>query len=204
MAKAFAGGLYNEKSAPRITKNFDVLPEFDPENAQTFFDLEIGTPGAEGNPKGRVVMEMFSKQVPKTADNFLKICNGDNDSNLSYKGNFFHRIIDNFMAQGGDITAQNGTGGKSIYGHKFPDEQVWYPHTHKGVMSMANSGPDTNGSQFFINYAATPHLNGKHTVFGRVIDNYDFMHTIMLNPTGAQDKPLQQVTIVDCGELTGD
>lgn len=149
-------------------------------------------------------MEMFSKKVPKTADNFLKICNGDNDANLTYKGNFFHRIIDNFMAQGGDITAQNGTGGKSIYGHKFPDEQVWYPHTHKGVMSMANSGPDTNGSQFFLNFAATPHLDGKHTVFGRVIDNYDFMHAVMLNPTGAQDKPLKQVTIVDCGELTGD
>lgn len=108
------------------------------------------------------------------------------------------------MAQGGDITAQNGTGGKSIYGHKFPDEQLWYPHSHKGVLSMANSGPDTNGSQFFMNFAATPHLNGKHTVFGRVIDNYDFVHAMMLNPTGSQDKPLLQVTITDCGELTGD
>lgn len=105
------------------------------------------------------------------------------------------------MAQGGDITNQNGTGGKSIYGEKFDDEQVWYPHTHKGVLSMANSGVNTNGSQFFICFGATPHLNEKHTIFGRVIDNYNYVETMENNPSGSQDKPLKQVTIVECGEL---
>lgn len=89
------------------------------------------------------------------------------------------------MAQGGDITRQNGTGGESIYGEKFEDEGIWYPHTHSGVLSMANAGPDTNGSQFFICFGPTPHLNGKHTIFGRVIHNYDFVKQIEENPTGA-------------------
>lgn len=108
------------------------------------------------------------------------------------------------MAQGGDITNQNGTGGKSIYGSKFPDEQIWYPHTHKGVLSMANSGPDTNGSQFFICFGATPHLNEKHTIFGRVISGYDMVERMENNPTGSQDKPLKTVKVLDCGELLGE
>ena len=89
------------------------------------------------------------------------------------------------MAQGGDITAQNGTGGKSIYGHKFEDEQIWFPHTHGGVLSMANSGANTNGSQFFICFGATPHLNEKHTIYGRVINNYDLCKKMEANKTGA-------------------
>ena len=108
------------------------------------------------------------------------------------------------MAQGGDITAQNGTGGKSIYGHKFEDEQIWYPHTSKGVLSMANAGPNTNGSQFFICFGPTPHLNNKHTIFGRVISGYSFVQKMEDNPTGAQDRPLKQLTVVDCGQLHGD
>ena len=95
-------------------------------------------------------------------------------------------------------------GGKSIYGDKFDDEQIWYPHTHKGVLSMANAGPNTNGSQFFICFGVTPHLNEKHTIFGRVISNYSILEKVEANPTGAQDKPLKQVTIIDCGELIGD
>lgn len=105
------------------------------------------------------------------------------------------------MMQGGDITNQNGTGGESIYGHKFPDEKVWLPHTHGGLLSMANSGPDTNGSQFFITYKATSWLDGKHTVFGRVINGYDICALAEKVKTGAQDKPLQTIRIVDCGEL---
>lgn len=108
------------------------------------------------------------------------------------------------MAQGGDITNQNGTGGKSIYGEKFDDEQIWYPHTHKGVLSMANSGANTNGSQFFICFGPTPHLNEKHTIFARVISNYVAVDKVESGPTGANDKPVKQVTIVDCGELLGD
>jgi len=95
------------------------------------------------------------------------------------------------MAQGGDITQQNGTGGKSIYGEKFEDEQIWYPHTHKGVLSMANAGPNTNGSQFFICFGPTPHLNQKHTIFGRVISNYAVVEKMEGSKTGAQDRPLE-------------
>ena len=121
-----------------------------------------------------------------------------------YKKSIFHRIIKGFMAQGGDFTNHNGTGGKSIYGEKFADEQIWYPHTTKGILSMANAGPDTNGSQFFICFGPTPHLNGKHTVFGRVIKGYDFVEKMEANPTAPGDKPIKGVTVVDCGELTGD
>lgn len=108
------------------------------------------------------------------------------------------------MAQGGDITAQNGTGGKSIYGTNFDDEQIWYPHTTKGILSMANAGPDTNGSQFFILFGATPHLNEKHTVYGRVIKGYDVIEKMEANPTAPGDKPVMEVKVADCGELKAD
>lgn len=105
------------------------------------------------------------------------------------------------MMQGGDITNQNGTGGMSIYGHKFEDEGVWFPHTTQGLLSMANSGPNTNGSQFFITFKETPHLDGKHTVFGRVISGYELCKVVEQTKTGASDKPILQVKITDCGEL---
>ena len=108
------------------------------------------------------------------------------------------------MMQGGDTTEQNGTGGRSIYGAKFPDEKVWLPHTHPGLLSMANSGQDTNGSQFFVTLKPTAWLNGKHTVFGRIISGFELCQKIEGMKTGAQDKPLTEVRIVDCGELLGD
>lgn len=113
-----------------------------------------------------MIFELFKKKVPKTVENFKCLCTGEKGEDLYYKGNIFHRIIKGFMAQGGDFTNQNGTGGKSIYGHKFDDEGVWIPHDTKGLLSMANAGKNTNGSQFFITFKNTPHLNGKHTVFG--------------------------------------
>lgn len=202
MRKALSQGLYNEKDNVVARQVYAKLPAFDPDNVQTFFDIEIGEPGAEGNEKGRIVFELFSKTVPKTAENFRCLCTGERgEDGLHYKGNFFHRVIKGFMAQGGDTTAQNGTGGKSIYGGKFDDEQIWYPHTHKGVLSMANAGPNTNGSQFFICFGPTPHLNEKHTIYGRVIHGYDVVEKIEMNPTAPGDKPLKQVTVVDCGEL---
>lgn len=149
-------------------------------------------------------MELFTKEVPKTAENFRCLCTGEKGPEYHYKGNFFHRVIAKFMAQGGDITNQNGTGGHSIYGEKFDDEGIWFPHTHKGILSMANAGPNTNGSQFFIVFQVTPHLNKKHTVFGRVIHNYDAVLKIEKNKTADGDKPVEQVTIANCGELLGD
>jgi len=108
------------------------------------------------------------------------------------------------MMQGGDTTKGNGTGGKSIYGEKFADEGIWLPHTHSGILSMANAGPDTNGSQFFICYGPTPHLNEKHTVYGRVISGFDICLVAEKGEKGDSDKPKHDVTIVDCGELTGE
>jgi len=149
------------------------------------------------------VFELFNDRVPKTAENFRSICAGDNEKKLSYKDNIFHRVIKDFMMQGGDITKQNGTGGMSIYGHKFADEGVWLPHTEPGLLSMANSGPDTNGSQFFITYKEVPWLDGKHTVFGRVISGMDICRKVE-SISGASEKPENEVKITDCGELKGE
>lgn len=204
LAKFFSQGVYNEKEAVKQERRHDRLPDFKQENVQTYFDITIGTEGEEGYEKGRVVFEIFSEDVPKSAENFRALCTGEKGPELHYKGVNFHRIIADFMMQGGDTTAGNGTGGISIYGEKFADEQVWFPHTHKGVLSMANAGPDTNGSQFFVCYRETPHLDGKHTVFGRIIHGYDICGKAESVEKGASDKPLKDVKIADCGELTGD
>lgn len=199
MQSIFSSGLYSEKAAPKVKKD-SSMPKFNTANPQTFFDLTIGNEGEEGYEKGRVIFELFKEQVPKTAENFRSICAGD--KGLSYKDNIFHRIIPDFMMQGGDITNQNGTGGKSIYGNKFADEGIWIPHTIPGLLSMANSGPNTNGSQFFITYKETPWLDGKHTVFGRVIQGMDIVRKAEKVKTGANDVPTLTVKITDCGELS--
>ena len=154
----------------------------------------------------RVVFELFG-DVPKTSENFRGICTGDyggRGMGLLYKDVKFHRVIKGFMMQGGDTTHGNGQGGQSIYGDRFDDEKLWYPHTHKGLLSMANSGPNTNGSQFFICFGAAPHLDRKHTVFGRVIHGWDICAKVEQLETGENDRPIRDVTIVACGELKGD
>lgn len=204
MKKMFSEGMYNDKDAGKIERELTELPAFKPTNPQVYFDLSIGNEEDEDYVKERVVFELFG-DVPKTCENFRALCTGEKEGEgLHYKGNKFHRVIKGFMAQGGDTTAGNGTGGNSIYGRNFDDEQIWYPHTHKGVLSMANAGANTNGSQFFICFGATPHLNKKHTIYGRIIHNYAHIEVIEANETGAQDKPLKAVTVVDCGELLGD
>lgn len=194
-AKSFlAGGLYQEKEAA-ITRVENELPQFDLANPQVYFDIEIGE-----TEKGRVVFELFKSKVPKTVENFRAICTGNNDKHLTYVNNNFHRVIAGFMMQGGDITMGNGTGGMSIYGARFPDEKLWLPHTHPGLLSMANSGPDTNGSQFFITFDSFPHLDGKHTVFGKVTSGVEVVQAMAAvgSQSGATKK---QVVITDCGQL---
>jgi cyclophilin family peptidyl-prolyl cis-trans isomerase len=165
-------------------------------NPKCFFDITIG-----GEPAGKIVFELYADVVPKTADNFLKLCTGE--MGFGYKGSSFHRIIKDFMCQGGDFTRGNGTGGKSIYGEKFADENFVKKHTKSGLLSMANAGPNTNGSQFFIvtKQGGTPWLDGKHVVFGEVVEGLDVVQKMEAVKTNARDQPDKAVTIADCGEM---
>ncbi|KAG7095843.1 Peptidyl-prolyl cis-trans isomerase cyp40 [Marasmius oreades] len=170
----------------------------------TFFDVSIGA-----KPVGRIIFSLYSDLVPKTAENFRALCTGEKGTGqsgkpLHYKGSGFHRVIKSFMCQGGDFTAGNGTGGESIYGEKFEDEAFKVDHTKPFLLSMANAGKDTNGSQFFITTALTRHLDGKHVVFGEVIKGKSIVRQIENFPTSNGDVPTQPIIIEDCGVLSPD
>ena len=150
-----------------------------------------------GKPIGKIVFKLFEDIVPITCRNFKIL--SMNTNNLSYKGSPFHRIIKDFMIQGGDFTNEDGTGGISIFGEKFKDENFTLKHDRPYLLSMANAGPNTNGSQFFITSSKTPHLDGKHVVFGEVIQGFEIVDYLNNVRTGENDKPLDNIRIMNCG-----
>jgi|TARA_B110000003_G_scaffold115832_1_gene118455 cyclophilin family peptidyl-prolyl cis-trans isomerase len=163
-------------------------------NPVCFFDIT-----ADGAPLGRIEMTLRADVVPKTAENFRALCTGE--KGFGYKGSPFHRVISQFMCQGGDFTRQNGTGGKSIYGEKFADENFKLKHTGAGVLSMANAGPNTNGSQFFLCTVETNWLDGKHCVFGNVTKGMDVVKKV--ESYGSQSGSTSaKIIVADCGQLS--
>ncbi|CAH0483104.1 unnamed protein product [Peronospora belbahrii] len=169
-------------------------------NPNVFFDISI-----DGKSTGRLVFELRADVVPKTAENFRQLCTGEAGIGeagkpLHYKGSKFHRIIPNFMCQGGDFTRGNGTGGESIYGANFPDEKFVLKHEGVGILSMANAGPNTNGSQFFLTTVDCPWLDKAHVVFGHVTEGHDVLK--VMEEQGSQSGATRvDVVIEDCGEI---
>ena len=168
-------------------------------HSTVFFDVSVGQAKTS-----RIVMNLHGS-TPKTSENFRALCTGEKGMGqsgvpLHYKGSRFHRVIPGFMAQGGDFTHGTGIGGESIYGAKFPDENFTEQHTKRGILSMANAGPNTNGSQFFICFDATPHLNGAHVVFGEVVEGLETLDA--MEAAGSRSgQTSKMITIEDCGQL---
>jgi len=157
----------------------------------------------DGDPIGKMVLGLYGNTVPKTTENFRALCAGDVDPTLCYRNSTFHRIIPGFMCQGGDFTNGDGTGGRSIYGERFPDESFAVSHDRPYLLSMANAGPDSNGSQFFLTTAPCPHLDGRHVVFGEVLSGQDVVQAIEQQGTPS-GQPLASVTITDCGVMVAE
>ena len=191
-----------EEKATKAVEEVKTAPPAKPTpgvHSKVFMDIAIG------NEKGRIVIHLDSK-TPKTSENFRALCTGEkgigvkSGKPLHFKDSGFHRVIPGFMAQGGDFTNHNGTGGESIYGETFKDENFVVKHLGRGTLSMANCGPNTNGSQFFLCFKSTPHLDGKHVVFGKVVSGLDML-TKMEQEGSMNGTPKKIITIKDCGML---
>ena len=176
-------------------------PQRRPDNPVVFFDITIG-----GQPSGRILMELYKDVCPKTAENFRQLCTGEfklNGVPIGYKNSAFHRVMKDFMVQGGDFLKGDGTGSLSIFGEKFADENFDLKHDTPGLLSMANSGPNTNGCQFFITCAKCDWLDGKHVVFGKVLDQASMLVVRRAEnvPVVANNKPRLPIIISECGEM---
>ncbi len=169
------------------------VPMKDNSNPVVYFDIEI-----DGDARGRLVMELFRHVLPRTTQNFLSLCL--NEHGFGYRLSYFHRIIPGFMAQGGDFEKSNGTGGYSIYGESFDDEGFPYTHDRAGLLSMANSGPNTNGSQFFLTFVPCPHLDNKHVVFGQILQGFHLLKDLEMSGSDNGDVS-REVKIANSGQL---
>ena len=171
------------------------------EKGNPYFDITI-----DGEDVGRLKFQLFDEDVPKTCANFRHLCTRglDDKKEPCYQDSIFHRVIEEFMIQGGDFTNFDGTGGKSIYGEKFEDENFDLKHNQPGLLSMANSGPNSNGSQFFITLKETPWLDDKHVVFGILLDGFELLKKIELLPKDDNNKPLKEVKVSKCGIIQED
>jgi len=185
----------------KMTLKPENRPQRHPDNPVVFFDIEIS-----GQSAGRIKLELFHDVAPKTVENFRQFCTGEHKIHkvpVGYKKTGFHRVMKNFMIQGGDFVKADGTGRMSIYGDTFPDESFALKHDSAGLLSMANSGPNTNGCQFFITCGKCDWLNAKHVVFGRVLDQASMLvvRTIENVPTGANNIPKIEVVVSECGQF---
>ena len=191
--------IYNEV-APRITQSLQKFPDYDPSNPKVFLTLQVSS----REPR-TLVFELIKDKVPRTVENFRVFCTGEKVHpyrSYCYKDSYFHKLIKNFMIQGGDVERKEGAGGYGIYGNTFEDENFFLPHSQAGILSMANHGPNTNGSQFFITFKKTPWCNGKNVAFGRLIKGFNFLLDELQSVETATEFhiPKLPIRILDCGE----